>query len=82
MVLTNLEVYHSIFDILEKNNKFELYTDKFDDLSFEELKDEAEEILNISNITPYHVQHETTGPRFIQAKKKLRSEKSSTDGYI
>ena len=43
--LTDLEVYNSIFNINTTNNKFELYTDNFDDFSFEKIKDELEEIL-------------------------------------
>ena len=38
--LTSLEVYKSSFIITEENSKFELYTDTFDEFSFEELKDE------------------------------------------
>ena len=80
--LTSLDLYNSIFIITEENNKFELYTDNFDKFSFEELKDELEEILNISDITPYHLQHEKIGLLIIQSLRKLRLEKSSTDGYI
>ena len=53
--LTSLEVYNSIFNITEENNKFELYSDVFEEFFFTEIKDELEEILNISNITPYHL---------------------------
>ena len=77
-----MEVYYSIFNITKEKNKFELYTNNFDDFSFEDLKDELEESLNISDITPYHLQHETVGPRIVQAYRKSRSKKSSTDGYI
>ena len=80
--LISLEVYNSVFNLNQKNNKIELYTDTFDEFSFEELKDELEEILNTSDITPYHLQHETVSLRIIQANRKLRSERSSTDGYI
>ena len=80
--LTNLEVYNSIFNINTTSKKFELYTDTFDEFPFEELKDEIEEILNISDITPYHLQHEKIGPRLIEAYRKLRLEKSSSDDYI
>ena len=45
--LTSLEVYNSIFSINHTSNKFELYTDTFDEFSFEELKTEVDEILNI-----------------------------------
>ena len=80
--LTDLEVYNSIFNITEEKNKFELYTDTFDEFSFEELKDEVEEIFNISNITHKHLEDETIGPRIIKTYCDLRSEKSSIDGYI
>ena len=80
--LTSVEVYNSIFNTTEKNNKFELFTDTFDEFSLKELKDQLEGILNISDITPYHLQHEKIGPPFTEAYKKLRSEKSSSDGYI
>ena len=79
---TSLEVYNSIFNINTTNNKFELHTDNFDEFSFEELKDELEEIPNLSDITPCHLKHEKIGPRIIKAYKKLRSKASSTDGYI
>ena len=53
------------------NNKFELHTDTFDEFPFEQSKDELEEILNVSNITPYHLQHEIIGPRSIETSRKL-----------
>ena len=77
-----LEVYNSIFNITEENNKFELYTYNFDEFSLEELKIELDEILSNSDIIPTQLQHEITGQRIIQAYKKLKSEKSSTDGDI
>ena len=80
--LTNLEVYASTFNINTTNSKFELHTDNFDEFSFEGLKDELEVILSISDNTPNHLQHETIGPRIIQAYRNLRLEKSSNDGYI
>ena len=80
--LLTLEVYNSFFKITEENNQFELYTDNFDEFSFDELKDELEEILSFPDTTPYHLQHEKTGPRFIESFRKIRLEKLSTDGYI
>ena len=80
--LTCLEVYNSIFNINEENNKIEPNTDNFDEFSFEKLKYELGEILSISYITPSHLQHEIKRPRNIQACKKIRLDKSSTDGYI
>ena len=80
--LISLEVYISIFNITEENNNFELYTDTFDEFSFDEIKNEREEILKFSDITPQHLQHEKICPRIIEVYKKLGFEKSSTDGYI
>ena len=80
--LKDLEAYNSIFNINKRNNKFELYADTFDEFSFEEMKDEVEEILNIPNITDDLLEDRTLGLRLIQAYWKLRSEKSSHDGYI
>ena len=77
---TNLKVYNSFFNITEQKNKFDLYTDTFDEFSFTESKNELEEVLSISDITPYHLQQEIIGPRIIQAYKEIRSEKPSTDG--
>ena len=80
--LVDLEVYNSIFNITEENNKFEFYIDNFDEFfSNTELKDEIAEILNISAITPYHLQHETIAPLIIKTFKELKLEKTSTDGY-
>ena len=62
------------------NNKFELYTDTFDEFSFEELKDEVEEILNIPNIRDDHLEDETLAPRIAETYQKLRSDKSKHDG--
>ena len=80
--LTILEVCSSIFIFNTTNNNFELYTDTFDEFSFTQLKDEPEEIPNSSDNTPYHLQHEKTGPRSFEGNRNLRLEKSSTDAYI
>ena len=79
--LTDKEVYNSIFNINHTNNQFQLYKDIFDEFSFAELKDELEEVPDIPDITSYHLQYETIPPRIIQAYRKLRLEKSSTDGF-
>ena len=79
--IIDLDVYNSIFNITKENNKFELYTDTFDEFSFPEIKDEIGEILNISNITDDHLEDETLAPRIAETYKKLRSDKSEHDGY-
>ena len=80
--LTDLEVYKSIFTINTTNNEFELYTDTFDEFSFEELKVDVEEIRDVPNTIDDFLEHESIGPRIIKTYWDLRSEKSSTDGYI
>ena len=80
--LTNLEVYNSIFNITEENNKFELYRDLTAKFGFLELKDELEEILNISRITNKHLDDEIIGRRIIDELIKLSNEKKNSDGYM
>ena len=79
--LTDLGVYNSIFNITEENNNFELYRDngKF---GFLDLKDELEEILNISHITNEHLDDELLGPRIIDEFIKVSTEKKNTDGNM
>ena len=79
--LIDLEVYNSIFNKTKENNKFELYTDTFDELSFEELKDELEEILNVPNITDDHLEDETITRLINITYQKLRSDKLSREGF-
>ena len=80
--LTDLEVYNSIFNITEENNKFEIYRTKDDKFGFLELKDELEEIFNIPHITIEHLDDEILGPRIIDEFIKLSDEKKNRDGYM
>ena len=80
--LTDLEVYNSIFNITEENNKFEIYRDTTAKFGFLELKDELEEILNISHITDKHLDDEVLGRRIIDEYIKLSRERMNTDGYM
>ena len=80
--LIDLEVHNSIFNITKENNKFELYIDTFGEFSFEKLKDDVEEILNIPEITDDHLEDDILAPRIAETYRKLRSDKSSNDGYI
>ena len=80
--LVDLEVYNSIFNITEENNKFEIYRDDSNKFGFLELKDELEEILNISHITNEHLDDEVLGPRIINEYIKLATEKKNNDGYM
>ena len=73
--LTYLEVYNSVFNIKEENNKFEIYRDSSNKFGFLELKDELEEMLNISHISQEHLQDDELGPQFIDEFLKLSHEK-------
>ena len=80
--LVDMEVYNSVFNITEENNKFDLYRDGSNKFGFLELKDELEEILNISHITPEYLQDKIIGPRIIDEYIKLSTEKKNNDGYM
>ena len=80
--LVDLEANNSIFNITEENNKFELYRDTYDKFGFLELKDEIEEILDISHITNEHLDDELLGPQIIDEYIKLSTEKRNSDGYM
>ena len=79
--LVDLELYNSIFNITEENNKFEIYRDSSNKFGFLELKDELEEILNIPHISKEHLQDDEIGPRIIDEYYKLSHEKKISDGY-
>ena len=79
--LTDLEVYNSIFNITEENNKFEIYRDTPTKFIFLDLKDELEEIRGIPHITREHLLDDETASRIIDEYHKLSHEKKSSDGY-
>ena len=79
--LVDLEVYNSIFNITEENNKFEIYRDTPRKFQFLDLKDELEEILNIPHITREHLLDDETASRIIDEYHKLSHEKKNSDGY-
>ena len=82
IVVTSLEVYNSVFNITEENNKFELYRDSSNKFGFSEIKDDFEEILNIPNISQEHLQGDVTGPRNIDEFSKLSHGKKNSDGNM
>ena len=79
--LINLEVYNSIFNKTEENNKFEIYRDTPTKFQFLDLKDEIEEILNIPHITQEHLLNDETASLIIDEYHKLSHEKKNSDGY-
>ena len=79
--LVNLEVYNSIFNITEENNKFEIYRDTPTKFRFLDLKDELEEILGIQHITREHLLDDETASRIIDESHELSQEKKNSGGY-
>ena len=83
--LTDLEVYNSIFNITEENNKFELY--KFPDekaggVTYEKVRDEIEKDLDIENITAADLQDDIIGPIIIEEYKKQVTKRMNDEQYM
>ena len=90
--LTDLEVYNSIFNITEENNKFEFL--KFPDekdgrITYEKVRDEIERDLDNSDITAADLQVDLIAPIIIeeykeQVTKRLKNEQymNSVAGYV
>ena len=83
--LTDLEVYNSILNITEENNKFELY--KFPDeksggVTYEKVKNEIEKDLDIEDITAEDLQDEIIAPIIIEEYKKQVTKRMKDDGYM
>ena len=74
--LTSLEVYNSIFNIAEGNNKFQFYTDPPDsEFSFTELKDKIPELLDISHITPEDLEQKHADQTLLKITENYRLKK-------
>ena len=83
--LTDLEVYNSIFNITEENNKFELY--KFPDekaggVTYEKVRDEIEKDLDIEDITAEDLQDEIIGPIIIEEYKEQVTKRMKDEQYM
>ena len=79
--LTSVEVNNFTFNINHENNKLELDTDTFEEISFGELKGVHEEFVKVSKISHEHLQDEKIAPRIISVDKSLETEKRQTFGY-
>ena len=83
--LTDLEVYNSIFNITEENNKFEFY--KFPDekaggVTYEKVRDEIEKDLDIEDITAEDLQDEIIAPIIIEEYKKQVTKRLNVEQYM
>ena len=83
--LVDLEVYNSIFNITEENNKFELY--KFPDeksggISYIKVRDEIGRDLGISDITATDLQDDVIGPIIIDEYREQVTKRMKDDQYM
>ena len=83
--LTDLEVYNSIFNITEENNKFELY--KFPDekrggISYTKVRDEIAKDLGIEDITAADLQDDIIAPIIIKEYNEQVTKRMNDDGYM
>ena len=83
--LTDLEVYNSIFNITEENNKLKLY--KFPDekaagVTYEKVRDEIEKHLDIEDITAADLQDEIIGPIIIEEYKEQVTKRMNDEQYM
>ena len=83
--LTDLEVYNSILNITEENNKFELY--KFPDekaggVTYEKVRDEIEKDLGFEDITAADLQDEIIAPIIIEEYKKQVTKRMKNGQYM
>ena len=83
--LTDLEVYNSIFNITEENNKFELY--KFPDekaggVTYEKVRDEIEKDLDIKDITAEDLQDDIIGPIIIEEYEEQVTKRMNDEQYM
>ena len=83
--LLDLEVYNSIFNITEENNKFQLY--KFPDekagrVTYEKVSDETEKDLDIEDITAADLQDEIIGPIIFEEYKKQLTKRMNDEQYM
>ena len=83
--LVDLEVYNSIFNITEKNNKFELYVlpdEKAGGITYEKVRDEIEKDLDIEDITAADIQDDIIGPIIIEEYKKQVTKRMNDEQYM
>ena len=83
--LTDLEVYNSIFNITEENNKFQLY--KFPDekaggITYEKVRDEIEKDLDIEDITAEDLQDDIIGPIIIEEYGEQVIKRMNDEQYM
>ena len=83
--LVDLEVYNSIFNITEGNNKFKLYKfpdDKAGGVTYEKVRDEIEKDLDIEDITAADLQDDIIGPIIIEEYREQVTKRMKDEQYM
>ena len=83
--LTDLEVYNSIFNITEENNKLELYkfpNEKAGGISYSKVRDEIEKDLDIEDITAEDLQDDIIGPIIIEEYEEQVTKRMNDEQYV
>ena len=83
--LTDLEVYNSIFNITEENNRLQLYKvpdEKSGGVSYIKVRDEIEKDLDIEDITAADLQDEIIAPIIIEKYKKQVTKRMKDDKHM
>ena len=83
--LIDLEVYKSIFNITEENNKFELYQfpdEKRGGISYTKVRDEIEKDLDIEDITAADLQDDIIAPIIIEEYNEQVTKRMNDGGYM
>ena len=77
-------MYNSIFNITNKNNKFELYSEIMqspEEITFENSKDLIAKNLDVSNINDDDLSDGEIGDIIVEEYRKIYLEKSREDGF-
>ena len=83
--LTDLEVYNSIFNITERNNKLQLYNfpeEKAGGVSYTKVRDEIERDMDIPDITATDLQDDITGPIIIEEYREQVTKIMKDEQYM
>ena len=83
--LIDLEVYNSIFNITEQNNKLQLYKfldEKAGGVSYEKVRDEIEKDLDISDVTATDLQDDIIAPIIIEENREQVTKRMKDVGYM
>ena len=78
--LTDLEVYNSIFNITEENNKFP--DEKAGGVTYEKVRDEVEKDLDIEDITAEDLQDDIIGPIIIEEYREQVTQRMKDEQYM